>query len=119
MVEREAIAGENGLVLGADAFGVFCIISCALIADLWILRHIRHWDWLQVFLLTFSLFWIPFDLWKEQSMVTSKVTGLIYPLLAEPVYSLNIALIVAVTLLPLWVSNRWRMVVVERIYFTE
>ena len=108
------IGFANGQILSADAFGVYIIVVGSLIADIWIMRYIRCWDWLQVLVFIFSVFWIPFNLWREESLRGSSVTGAIFGLmLASPVYLLNIALTVGVAMLPFLFTRRVRTVILE------
>ena len=70
---RSAIRGSDGQILQSDALGVFMLLSVTFMADLWIFRHYRHWDWLMWFVFFFAIIWIPVDFWRENSLPKSKV----------------------------------------------
>jgi len=108
------ISHSSGITLNSDAYGVFLLLSVSICADIWIARWIRSWDWLYIAITIFSLFWIPFDLWREQSMPKSKVTGAIYRhMIGSLIFDLNVLLFVAVCMIPYMFIVRWRMVVLE------
>jgi hypothetical protein len=117
---NNGIGLANGWVLNSDAWGVHLLLVLPIVADLYILRFVRHWDWLFVAITVFSVFWIPFDLWREQGMASSSVRQTIFPIfLSSPVYLLNVLLSISVIMLPYYVIGRWRTVVLEsKLYST-
>ena len=112
--ENNGISNADGIVLNSDAFALWMLYSVSICADLWIVRFIRSWDWLYISIVIFSVFWIPFDFWREESMQASKVTGAIYRhFIGSMIFNLNVLLFVAVCMLPYVFVVRWRMVVLE------
>ena len=112
--KRGGILRHDGITTDIESFGVFNVTVGSLIAHLIILRYVRHWDAIYIGWFAFSFIWIPFDLWNEGSIPTSRVYNSVgsYMLLTAP-FDLNIVIVCAVTMLPL-VLTRMR-----RVYWLE
>lgn len=103
MFEKQGgILNEDGVTTDLESFGVFTVTITSLIAHLIILRQIRHWDLVYAGLYLFSIFWIPFDLWKENGIPDSRVYKSVGSYMFWTAsFDLSILLACAVIMLPL------------------
>jgi hypothetical protein len=67
--------------MGVDCFGIFMIIVGSIVSHTAILRYIRHWDGMYIGWFIFGIVWIPFNLWREQTMHDSRVRDAIWPII--------------------------------------
>lgn len=122
-----AMFERNGGILGIDAvvtdtwsFGVFIITITSIVAHLTILRFVRHFDLMYVFWFVFSIIWIPFNLWDEQSIAASPVHASIgaYMIKRGP-FVLNTVLVCAVVMIPLVLARHRRYWIEPHLYCVE